>query len=197
MAEQDNEKQLDQLLDSLLSRHSDAQPRPGLETRILATVRAQAGEQKRPGWRQIWMWAGAAAAIAIIAVLMMMNHGARRAPGAPTIANTPHPPIISPKNPPVDHQQVAEEPPERKHSPARQTQPVAVSAVHEAVRQEVFPTATPLSDQERMLLGYLAGTPRQEIIAQSKPDQPSLDETLEEQIVPETQPVVQRSNSTQ
>ena len=200
MAEQDNEKQLDQLLDSLLSRYSDAQPRPGLETRILATVRAQAGEQKRSGWRQIWIWAGAAAAIAIVTAIMMMNHSARRIPDTPTIANTPQPTVMPPKNPPAEHQRVAERPlqPRRpQRAPQQQVRPVMVAQSHEAVRQEVFPTPAPLSDQERMLLGYLAGTPRQEIIAQSKPDQPSLDETLEEQIVPETQPVIQRSNSTQ
>jgi len=196
MAEQDNEKQLDQLLDSLLSRYSDAQPRPGLETRILATLRAQAGEQKRSGWKPIWIWAGAAAAIVIVAALVMMNHGARKIQGSPTIANTPHPSIVSPKNPPADHQQVAEEPPKRRHSPSRQPQPVIASAAREEVRKEVFPTPEPPSEQERLLMGYLARTPQQEIIAQSKPDRPLLDETLEEQIVPETQPVVPRSNST-
>ena len=196
MAEQDNEKQLDQMLDSLLSRYSDAQPRPGLETRILATVRAQAGEQKSSGWKRIWMWAGAAAAIVIVAAIMMMNHGARKAPDAPTIANTPQPSVIPPKNPPADHQRVAEEPPAQKHNLLPQPQPVMASAAREEVRQEVFPTPEPPSEQEQLLLGYLAGTPQQEIIAQSKPDRPSLDETLEEQIVPETQPVAPRSNST-
>lgn len=195
MAEQDNEKQLDQLLDSLLSRYSDAQPRPGLETRILATVRAQAAEQKRSGWKPLWMWLGAAAALVIVAALLLMNHSVRKVPGAPTIANTPQPSVVPPKNPPADHQQVAEGPPERKHRPLPQP-PLIARTVREEVRKEVFPTPEPPSEQERLLLSYLARTPRQEIIAQSKPDRPSLDETLEEQIVPETQPVVPRSSST-
>jgi hypothetical protein len=196
MAEQDNEKHLDQLLDSLLSRYSDAQPRPGLETRILATVRAQAEEQKFSGWKNIWMWAGAATAIVIIAAVMMMNYRARKIPGSPTIANTQQPSVMPPKTPPVDQQRVAEETPGRKHSPVQQTRPVAVIAAREPVRQDVFPTPVPPSEQERMLLGYLAGTPPQEIIAQSRPDRRPLEEVPDEQIVPETQPVLQRSNST-
>ena len=127
---------------------------------------------------------------------MMMNHSARKVPGSPTIANTPQPSVIPLKNPPAEHQRIAEEPPERKHSPSRQAQRVVVSAVREEVRRDVFPTPAPPSDQERLLLGYLAGAPQQEIIAQSRPDRPAAEETPEEQFVPETQPVVQRSNST-
>jgi hypothetical protein len=34
----------------------------------------------------------------------------------------------------------------------------------------VFPSRAPLTKQERMLLSYLAGTPKEELIAQSHPD---------------------------
>ena len=192
MAEQNNEKHLEQLLDSLLSRYSDAQPRPGLETRVLATVRAQSEEQKSGSWMRAWMWAGAAIAVFIVAALVMMNHREKTVPPSPSIAHAPEPSAIAPEKMPAGHQRVAEVSPRRKQSPLHQPQPVAVSEV----RQEVFPTPTPPSEQERLLLGYLARTPRQEIIAQSRPDMPAAEETPEEQLVPETQPVVQRSNST-
>ncbi|HEY2115922.1 MAG TPA: hypothetical protein VGJ51_12580, partial [Candidatus Angelobacter sp.] len=39
-------------------------------------------------------------------------------------------------------------------------------------RPAVFPTPTPLSEQERLLLQYYRGTPREEMIAQSHPDEP-------------------------
>jgi hypothetical protein len=39
-------------------------------------------------------------------------------------------------------------------------------------RPAVFPTPTPLSEQEKLLLSYVAGTPREEVIAQSHPDEP-------------------------
>src|SRR5207302_1723075 len=63
------------------------------------------------------------------------------------------------------------------------------------IRQEVFPSPAPLSEQERLLLGYLAGTPQQEVIAQSRPERPLIDETPEGQPAPEVQPL-QHSNST-
>ena len=71
MADQDNEKRLDQLLDSLLTTYSDVQPRPGLETRILATVRAQVPQSSRQ-WGIAWIWAGAViTTLALAAVLLV------------------------------------------------------------------------------------------------------------------------------
>ena len=42
--EKDKQMQIDEMLDSLLANYSSAEPRPGLETRILANLREQ---QKR------------------------------------------------------------------------------------------------------------------------------------------------------
>ena len=53
------------------------------------------------------------------------------------------------------------------------TRPIAVVDV----RLEVFPAPTPLSDQERLLMQYLASTPKEEVAAQSHSDKP--EETLE------------------
>jgi hypothetical protein len=39
-----------------------------------------------------------------------------------------------------------------------------------AIKQDVFPSPSPLSEQEKLLFRYLARTPRAEIIAQSHPD---------------------------
>jgi hypothetical protein len=39
-------------------------------------------------------------------------------------------------------------------------------------RPAIFPTPTPLSEQEQLLLLYLARTPREEVVAQSHPDEP-------------------------
>jgi len=40
------------------------------------------------------------------------------------------------------------------------------------VKQEVFPSPTPLTEQEKLLLQYLRKTPREEVVAQSHPDKP-------------------------
>ena len=42
----------------------------------------------------------------------------------------------------------------------------------EEVRQQVFPSPSPLSEQEKLLLRYLSRTPREELVAQSHPDPP-------------------------
>jgi hypothetical protein len=39
MADQEKDRQVDKMLDSLLANYSSAEPRPGLETRILANLR--------------------------------------------------------------------------------------------------------------------------------------------------------------
>jgi hypothetical protein len=39
-------------------------------------------------------------------------------------------------------------------------------------RPPIFPTPVPLSEQEQLLLRYVAGTPQQELIAQSHPEEP-------------------------
>lgn len=41
------------------------------------------------------------------------------------------------------------------------------------VRQEIFPTPLPLSDQERLLLQYLARTPKEEIAVHAHEDEPA------------------------
>ena len=49
----------------------------------------------------------------------------------------------------------------------QQNVPLALS-----LRPAVFPTPTPLSEQELLLLQYYSRTPREEVIAQSRPDEP-------------------------
>ncbi len=74
--EKDKQMQIDDMLDSLLANYSSAEPRPGLETRILANLR-EAEEKKAPqGWWNFkWLWAGVvAAAIIVAAVLINGRH---------------------------------------------------------------------------------------------------------------------------
>jgi len=197
MAEQDNEKHLDQLLDALLATDSDVQPRPGLQTRILANVRAQTPQPSRP-WSIGWIWAGAAIASVALAAALLVSYFGPTVPPPPSLANRSKPVII-----PV--QTGVAQPPSAVHArggvealPAvhgsKAPEP-AIAMTAPDVRQEVFPAPTPISEQERLLLGYLAGTPQQEVIAQSRPERPVLDEGLESEPSPEVQPL-QHSNST-
>jgi hypothetical protein len=171
MADQEKDKHIDEMLDSLLANYSSAEPRPGLETRILANLRQTEEKEAAHGcWSFKWLWAGVVAAALVIAMALMS--GLHRAtPPTNTIVETRQPapqPQIQPRA------QIAPQTTARvhRHKPsavpaARQNAALALSQ-----RPAVFPTPTPLSEQEKLLLSYLAGTPREEVVAQSHPDEP-------------------------
>ncbi len=64
MAEEEKDRQLDALLDSLLSDYSAAEPRPGLDLRIRAGLRAHAAHQRRR-WLLIFATSAAVAALLV------------------------------------------------------------------------------------------------------------------------------------
>jgi hypothetical protein len=66
MAEKENDKRVDDLLDSLLSEYSAAEPRPGLEMRIRAGLKTHA-RQRRRQWALVF---AASAALVILAALI-------------------------------------------------------------------------------------------------------------------------------
>ena len=170
MADQEKDRQTDEMLDSLLANYSSAEPRPGLETRILANLRE--AEQKTPqGWWNFkWIWAGAVAAAVVIA-MVLVNVRHRVTPPTNTVAKTISPapqPEIQPDTPIVRTETVRIH--RRKPSAVPTSQHSATLALNQ--RPAVFPTPTPLSEQERLLLQYYTRTPREELIAQSHPDDP-------------------------
>ena len=170
MADQEKDRQIDDMLDSLLATYSSAEPRPGLETRILANLR-DAEENKSPAgwWNLKWLWAGMVTAAIIVAALLISGRH-RVEPPTHVIVKTspavPHP-EIQPHAPAVRNETVRIRP--RKSLAPTQPQNAAL-ALNE--RPAVFPTPTPLSEQEKLLLSYLAGTPREEVVAESHPDEP-------------------------
>lgn len=173
MAEQKKDKQIqiDDMLDSMLANYSSAEPRPGLETRILANLR-EAEEKKAPqGWWDFkWLWAGAVAAAIIVAVVLIGGRH-RATPPTNTVVETRQPapqPEIHPHAPTVRRETAKIH--RRKPSTVPAIQQNATLALNQ--RPAVFPTPTPLSEQEQLLLRYYASTPREEVIAQSHPDEP-------------------------
>jgi hypothetical protein len=168
--EKDKQMQIDDMLDSLLANYSSAEPRPGLETRILANLREAEKKAPQGWWNFKWIWRGVvAAAIVMAAVLISGRH--RVAPPTHVIVKTSpavHQPEIQP-HAPIARQETA-----RIHRRKLSTAPAAQRNATLALskRPAVFPTPTPLSEQEKLLLSYLAGTPREEVVAQSHPDEP-------------------------
>jgi hypothetical protein len=181
-----NEEHLDRLLDSLLTSYSQVQPRPGLEQRVLSNVRARA-QQERP--QQRWSFAsfvgkttvsqtifGGTLAAAVATILIMIMNYARPVP-------PPTPLAIYWQQPPLQQTVAKAYRPQplsaARHKLQRHTSsPVAVAAAD--ARQQVFPTPVPLSEQEQLMYHYLVGTPRQELVAQARPDR-QLDQ-LEDQL---------------
>jgi hypothetical protein len=174
---QEKDHKLDAMLDNLLSTYSSAEPRPGLETRILANLREESATSR--GWNLIWMWAGAAA-VAVVAVLLaayFFRPAQRQAPQV--VVNPPSPQIVAPAHTPPQEdarQESSREAPSR--APHRKRSP-KVQVVD--VRQDVFPSPSPLSEQEKLLFRYMAATPRQELVAQSHPDEPPTDAPPQDQ----------------
>ena len=168
--EKDRKMQIDDMLNSLLANYSSAEPRPGLETRILANLREAEEKEASHGWWNFkWIWAGVVTAAIIVAALMISGKH-RLAPPTHEIVRTSQPapqPEIQPHTPAVRNETVRIRP--RKSLAPTRPQNAAL-ALNE--RPAVFPTPTPLSEQEKLLLSYLAGTPREEVIAESHPDEP-------------------------
>jgi hypothetical protein len=166
--EKDKQMQIDDMLDSLLANYSSAEPRPGLETRILANLREAEKKAPQGWWNFKWIWRGVvAAAIVMAAVLISGRH--RVAPPTNVVVKTSPAPQteIQPHAPAVRNETVRIRP----RKPLASTRPQnATLALSE--RPAVFPTPTPLSEQEKLLLSYVAGTPREEVIAQSHPNEP-------------------------
>jgi len=188
MADQEKDKQIDKMLDSLLANYSSVEPRPGLETRILANLvladpRDAEGREASRGWLCFkWVWAGAVLAAAIIVGAVLMSGRHHVAPPSNTVVQTGQPAVQQP----VIQHPVVQEPTMQSSVPPAVGATPAVHHRHKTLAPEpqqnvalalnqrpaVFPTPTPLSEQEKLLLSYLAGTPREEVVAESHPDEP-------------------------
>jgi hypothetical protein len=174
MAEQDKEKNADELLDSLLAAYSEAQPRPGFETRLLSQLRGATAEANRRRGMFRWLWATSAIGAVAVALLLIQLL---------PVTDLPRPPIIPIAGVPV--LPATTRPKEiRPRVKAPQTAALEPPAETSAVRQEVFPTPSRLSPQEELLLRYLARTPRDEVAAQSHLDEPPPE--APEPLVPQT-----------
>ena len=173
----EQDRKLDQMLDSMLSEYSAVEPRPGLETRILANVRDAAAVRRAP-WRFIWIWAGASTVAALVILLFVVYLSQKKMqPAALPVASRSldrkAPPPQTPRQtaPPVI---LSKETPHRTlHRTLPRTtiaRPAHPSGEVAEVRQEVFPSRSPLSEQEKLLFRYLERTPHEEIVAQSHVD---------------------------
>jgi len=168
----DREKQLDAALDAALAHYNrDAEPRVGLEDRILANLRTQPLAQK-PRWLSWrWMTAAAITAIVLIAILLTPRTQPKPSPNpitaaannakTSTVQNAPK--IVASKVTPMKRRSAKSKPAKETITPSPQLAAVP--------HQPVFPAPAPLSQQERMLLSYVRRTPETVLIAVSEEQQ--------------------------
>jgi hypothetical protein len=198
MADQAKDKrmQIDDMLDSLLANYSSAEPRPGLETRILANLREAEKKASQGWWNFKWLWAGVVTgAIIVAAVLISGRHRVAPPTNVVVKSSQPAPQPENQRHVPIAPKETAKVP---RHKPS--TAPTAQQSAALALSQRpaIFPTPTPLSEQEKLLLSYVTGTPREEVVAQSHPDEPPVvgdqDQT---EAIPDLTHIPQKFSNTQ
>lgn len=147
--------ELDRLLDSALGKYGTAEPRAGLEGRVLARLRSEeAIVRKRAAWR--WALAAVVAVIAIFVAVawrprnhspVVAGHSFSPATATHAIRELPQQPTQSAKK------RLANS---RVHR-LRHANPVEVAS--SAPKLDQFPSPQPLSDQEKILVRYVENFP--------------------------------------
>jgi len=161
--EKDKQMQIDDMLDSLLANYSLAEPRPGLETRILANLREAEKKASQGWWNFKWIWAGVVTAAIIMAAVLINGRHRIEPPRNVIVKSSPAvpQPESQPQAPAVRNEAARIH---QRKPLASPRPPNATLALNE--RPANFPTPVPLSEQERLMFTYLENTPREVVIAQ-------------------------------
>lgn len=153
---------VEDLLDASLKQFRGDEPRPGLEGRILASVRAREHAEQR---RRFWTWAlGAAASLVLVAVVLSWPRHHPLPVSGPSTSPAPQP-ATKPGTPPpttIAPQAVSTAPKTDRHGPR-----VALATR----RPQQFPTPMPLTKQEQLLLLYVKSLNRSGVVVATNPSQ--------------------------
>ncbi|HEX2331069.1 MAG TPA: hypothetical protein VHN74_20260 [Candidatus Angelobacter sp.] len=169
MADEKKNQHLDAMLDEMLAGYSAVEPRPGFEQRLVATLR-DAKPERRWYEMSVFVWAMvAAAAVLLIASGFLFWPRAVSGPQQANKIQQPTESIPAGREESPGPGQSAENSAAHHKVIYRARPRIAKAAVP---KLGSFPESAPLSDQERLLLSYVGRTPPQELIAQSRPDEP-------------------------
>jgi hypothetical protein len=156
----------DRQLDAVLSKLATVEPNAGLEDRIFANLRIRQKETTKRSW---WRWPAVAALAAVIVVTVSLVWRS----GKPTPVITTQHPLVTTQTREHAGAQVANKgvsgpiPPHETGS-QRTLKPYAVSppvvVVVHAPKLDQFPSPQPLSEQEKILAGYVTEHRRQAIL---------------------------------
>jgi hypothetical protein len=169
----DHKNNVETWLESALGQYSKAEPRAGLEGRILANLQA---ERRRLAERKRWWWAsaGSLAAAAVIALVAWLGYSANtRNPNkasttARVDAGSGTGPVVSPK---IHTPTSAQDCVVTGLCPVQARRSGGPKHQSATPRLDQFPAPTPLSDQEKLLARYVEQFPqRAALIARAQTD---------------------------
>ncbi len=146
---------LEGLLEKGLTTYGEVAPRPGLENRVLAHLRAESERGEVQIWQRWSFRLGAIVVGAVMALLIVWRPDAK----APEIPHT-----VSRIEPPAPSVFV---PPPRPDNSRRELPPKTrrriIPVVADRQQPEQFPSTRPLSSQEKLLLAYVNQAPLEEV----------------------------------
>ncbi len=173
--------ELDRILDAGLANYAAAQPREGLEDRILANLRAERAGHTNRAW---WRWSAMAALAAVVIVTVTLEWRAGRPPHPPVANRSPaitHAPRQGPQIVSNGDGNGVQVRPQgggaTRKTTVRRSQPKAVIAANPKLgspklnlpKLEQFPSPHPLSEQEKILANFVAQYPEHAaLIAQAQ-----------------------------
>jgi hypothetical protein len=197
-----NEKQdeLDRVLDAALAKYAAAEPRAGLEERVLANLRAERAPVPDRAW---WRWSVIAALAAVFLVALALRRSGR--PSDPVVANQPagvggtaESPATQVVSKDEGNQAYPQERKTIRRTGARRPRSGAVMVGNPKLDQ--FPSPQPLSEQEKILRSYVAENPEQAVLlARAQTEELRQDQLEEMKAFPSGDPATdseERNNGT-
>jgi hypothetical protein len=158
----DKTREIDQWLESGLRQYTNIEPRTGLESRVLAHLQA---ERNQIASTHRWWWAaGTATALAAIVVAVWVWQGSRevRSPSAainsPSTYHEESPKAAEPR-PVPENARADRGAPAAQVATRRPSPPSRELAAVATPKLEQFPSPRPLSEQEKILMSYVAQYP--------------------------------------
>ena len=142
---------LDQLLDQALAEYGNVEPRPGLENRIISTLRSAPG---RSAYRRRWTFALVPIA-ALLALTIWFAVGSRT---PASLKQDPQAKAAGTVKVPVAPNTAAKQQPRvaLRQTHRRNLRPANLASGSTAVSTlEQFPSAHPLTQEERLLVAYV------------------------------------------
>jgi hypothetical protein len=166
--------------DEALRQYSAAEPRPGLETRIIATLAAEKRTARTP-WLDRW-FLRPGFLVAGAAVLLLLAAGPQYRHLQRSRSPSPVAGILAGRSNSLSSA-IAHPAPGQQRQSASLKHPVLVTRrTSLPPRPAKFPTPGPLSPQERLLLRYLQHTPPEELVAVIGEDRRFEEQALEMEI---------------